>query len=204
MMVAIEQPQILSLLYRQEKGDPDYGSCMWARFYLDLNNYTMAIESDCGNYTYGWVPTPKSESFLQLLARMDGDYLLGKISSQTIIDGDETAKNVVDMVKEIAEGVLEELDESDCNGIKDACYHHNDERDLVDGVIDAASALTTPVYKALERDTYELYGCVVKDYPANAKKIAEVFVSCIKPKIKEIIDGTVTMLSIVGSDKEED
>ena len=61
--VVVEKPQIISLLYKQEDTDKDYGSCLWARFYLDLKNYTMSIESDCGNYTYGWTPTPESESF---------------------------------------------------------------------------------------------------------------------------------------------
>ena len=202
MMVAIEQPQILSLLYRQEKGDPDYGSCLWARFYLDLNNYTMAIESDCGNYTYGWVPTPKSESFLQLLARMNGDYLLGKISSQTVIDGDETFKQIKELVEDLVEATFIELPDYIYPDIEECCHQHNDERDLVADVLDASMA--SALYRELEPHTSELYGCVAKDYPTSAKKIAEVFVSCIKPKIKEIIDGTVTMLSIVGSDKEED
>lgn len=201
MKVTIEQPDILVLRYQQEKTDEDYGSCMWARFYLDLKNYTMSIESDCGNYVHGWAPTPDHESFLKLLSRMDGDYLLYKISNQTVIDGDVTAKNVVAMVKDIAEGELEEVDAFTLEEIKDACYHHHDERDLVTAVLDAA--LASAVYKELERNTYELYGCVVKDYPTNAKKIVSVFVSCIRPKIKEIIDGTVTMLSIVGKNEED-
>lgn len=201
MKVTIETPEVLVLKYQQEKTDEDYGSCLWARFYLDLQNYTMSIESDCGNYVHGWTPTPEHESFLKLLARMDGDYLLYKISNQTVIDGDETCKAVMEMVKDIAESELVELDDFDLDEIKDACYHHNDERELVEAVLDAS--LPISVYTALERNTYELCGCVVKDYPTNAKKIVSVFVSCIRPKIKEIIDGTVTMLSIVGSNEEE-
>lgn len=67
MTVTIEKPEIITLLYHQEKADEDYGSCLWARFYLDTKNYTMSIESDCGKYSYGWYPTPDSESFLHLL-----------------------------------------------------------------------------------------------------------------------------------------
>ena len=201
MKITIEKPEVLVLKYQQEKTDEDYGSCLWARFYLDLKNYTMSIESDCGNYVHGWVPTPDHESFLKLLARMDGDYLLYKISNQTVIDGDETWKEVEEMVKDIAEGELEDVEDFAWEEIKDACYHHNDERELVEAVLDAS--IPSAVYKALERETYELYGCVVKDYPANAKKIVSVFISCIKPKIKEIIDGKVTMLSIVGSNEED-
>lgn len=28
-------PKIITLEFRQERGDPDYGSCLWARFYLE-------------------------------------------------------------------------------------------------------------------------------------------------------------------------
>ena len=202
MNVAIEKPEILSLLYTQEKADPDYGSCLWARFYLDLNNYTMAIESDCGNYTYGWVRTPKSESFLQLLARMDPDYLLDKISRQTVIDGDATAAEFKEFIQECAEGECIELSESEWERIHDACYHHDTVRDVVEAVLDEITS--TELRKALEYDSYYLWSNVVMDYPAGAKKIAEVFGNCIKPKIKEIISGKLTMLSIIGSEEKEE
>ena len=87
MKVTIEKPEIITLLFKQEKSDEDYGSCLWARFYIDIKNYTLSIESDCGNYVYGWVPTPNSESFLHLLSRLNEDYLLSKISDATVIDG---------------------------------------------------------------------------------------------------------------------
>ncbi|MBQ8360009.1 MAG: hypothetical protein IJX37_08945 [Oscillospiraceae bacterium] len=184
MTVTVEKPKIITLLYRQEKSDPDYGSCLWARFYLDTQNYTMSIESDCGNYSYGWVPTPDSESFLHLLARMDTDYLLRKISSESVIDGEATAAEMLELIKETAASELVNLDEWDLQQISDACYHHNDERDLVDAVLDAV--IPTAVRKALECDSYSLYEAVVKDFPAGAKKIVEVFKICIVPAIKKL------------------
>lgn len=72
-------PHLLVIEYRQEKGDPDYGSCMWATFTFDLNRYSMTIQSDCGDYSYGWAPTPKTESFVELLCRLEPGYLLYKI-----------------------------------------------------------------------------------------------------------------------------
>ena len=201
MNVAIEKPEIISLLYTQEKSDPDYGSCLWARFYLDLNNYTMAIESDCGNYTYGWVRTPNSESFLQLLSRMDPDYLLDKISSETVIDGNATAENFKEFIEECAESEFIELSDCEWERIHDACYHHDTVRDVVEAVMDEITS--TELKQALEYDSYYLWSNVAMDYPASAKKIAAVFGNCIKPKIKEIIEGKLTMLSIVGCDKED-
>ena len=184
MTITIEKPEVITLLYKQEKGDEDYGSCLWARFYLDTKNYTLSIESDCGNYLYGWTPTPDSESFLHLLARMDSDYLLYKISNESVIDSDATAAGMLELIKEVADTECVELDEWDLQQIEDACYHHGDERDLVDAVLDAV--IPTEVRKALDRDTYSLYSSVRKDYPAGAKKIAEIFKNCIRPVIKQI------------------
>lgn len=180
MKVSIEQPRVVQLMYQQEKGDPDYGSCMWARFYLDLKNYTLSIESDCGNYVYGWTPTPNSESFLQLLARMDKDYLLGKISSESVVDGDATWEAIEAMIVDAAYWEGEELDLSIWNDIKAACYERNDDREIVDALKNAL--LPTDLFKKLDYE--QTYGNIVHDYPANAKKIVEVFDTCIRPNIK--------------------
>lgn len=180
MKVSIEQPRVVQLMYQQEKGDPDYGSCMWARFYLDLKNYTISIESDCGNYVYGWVPTPKSESFLQLLARMDKDYLLDKISSESVVDGDATWEAIEAVMVDAAYYEGEELDFSTWEAIKAACRERNDDREIVDALKDAL--LPTDLFEKLDYE--QTYGSIVHDYPASAKKIVEVFDTCIRPNIK--------------------
>ena len=182
MKVTIEKPKIITLLYRQEKDDKDYGSCLWARFYLDTENYTMAIESDCGNYSYGWVPTPNSESFLQLLARMGVDYLLNKISSQTVVDGEATWKAVEEYMQEASayEGVV--LDADEWESIKDACHASNNNQEILDELEDA-----TPFALWRELDHEWLWGLIEKDYSAQAKKIGSIFDTCIRPKIKELL-----------------
>lgn len=185
MKVSIEQPRVVQLSYRQEKGDPDYGSCMWARFYLDLENYTMSIESDCGNYVYGWVPTPKSESFLQLLARMDKDYLLDKISSESVVDGDATWEAIEAVIVDAAHWEGEELDFSTWEAIKAACRESDDDREIVDAL--KGALLPTDLFEKLDYD--QTYGSIVHDYPASAKKIVEVFDTCIRPKIKNLADA---------------
>lgn len=184
MTVTVEKPQIISLLYRQEKTDADYGSCLWARFYLDLKNYTMQIESDCGMFSYGWRPTPNSESFLHLLSRLGQDYLLGKLSSQSVIDGATTFETVKGMLEEIAENECMDLDPFVLEQIESACYHTNDGRDVIDGVLSELEA--TELWNKV--DSSDLWECVEYDYPANAKKIVSVFASCIKPVIKTMED----------------
>lgn len=185
MKVTIEKPEIISLLYKQEKTDEDYGSCMWARFVLDLKNYTMVIESDCGNYVYGWTPTPDHECFLCLLARINEDYLLDKISSRSVINGVESEKGITEYVKKCAEAECIELDTCDLEQISIACYNYDTAREVVRAV-----EYVLELCDVCNFDPFPLWTSVVEDYPANAKKIASVFNSCIRPKIKDIIKET--------------
>lgn len=181
MTITIEKPDVITLLYRQEKTDADYGSCLWARFYFDKKNYTLHIESDCGNYTYGWVPTPDHESFLHLCGRFNYEYLLYKISDRTVIDSESTWKAVKELVEEtIAYSLFDNLEEYDWEQLESACYHRMDERDVLDGIFDALKY--TELSGKIE--TEDLWGAIEKDYPANAKKIASVFTNCIQPFIK--------------------
>ena len=101
--VEIVKPSIINLEFHQEKQDKDYGSCMWARFVIDTKNYELHICSDCGNYDYSWIPTPEHESFLQLLSRMDRDYLLNKLGDITVIDVEDTYNNIKTYLKSFDE-----------------------------------------------------------------------------------------------------
>ena len=92
--VSTRTPPRISLYFCQERGDPDYGSCLWAVFNFDLERYELSITSDCGNYAYGWVPTHKSESFMHLMARLDSGYLLDKLASPCVINEEATFEAV--------------------------------------------------------------------------------------------------------------
>ena len=96
--VNIYHPCITRISYRQEKGDSDYGTCLWADFEFDTINYRLQIMSDCGNYSYKWVPTPGKESFFGLCRRIKPDYLLSKISCETAIDRNATLKSAIDLI----------------------------------------------------------------------------------------------------------
>ena len=180
--VNITTPKIITFEFRQEKTDEDYGSCMWARFNLDLINYSMSIESDCGNYGYGWIPTPETESFLKLCARFDAGYLLCKISDTSVVDGKKTWENLEEIIKEVAECLTDEQDE-DMEEIKNACYSGYNERDVHDAVESAIK------YTRLENEIedFDLWDSIEKDYPINAKKIVEVYITHIVPAIKKML-----------------
>ncbi len=181
--VKVTEPKMITFEYRQEKGDEDYGTCLWARFNLDLINYTMFIESDCGNYGYGWVPTPDTEPFLKLCARFSEGYLIEKLSSRTIVDNDAVWEQIQKLIKECTEYFTEE-ENWDMDEIKDACYSERDERGVHDAIEKALR------YTNLEDivEDYDIWECIEKDYPTGAKKIEQVYFTHIVPAIKERSD----------------
>lgn len=181
MPVIQEKPQIISLYYRPKPDDPNRGSCEWARFYFDLKNYVLSIESDCGNYSYGWVPTPKSESFLQLCSRFDKDYLLCKISDESVVDSEATWELIKEMIYEIAEcNDIDEISWVVMDEIESACNYRNSHE-----VYEAIHFAIEGTELDDKVESYDILDRICTTYPVNAKKIADVFVSEIKPFIKE-------------------
>ena len=182
MKTELIEPRLVTIKLTQERDDPDYGSCLWARFMFDLDRYSMQIMSDCGSYAYEWTPTPKSESFLHLVSRMDGDYLLGKISSQTVVDTDATYKAVMAYLEELKE--YQEIDERnlpDPDEIRSACgnWTERDCFELLKSELDSSS-----YWK--KYDDESLSYCIEMDYPCNARKIRELFEKYVRPFARKL------------------
>lgn len=182
--VTTKEPKMITFEFRQEKNDEDYGSCLWARFVLDLENYTMFIESDCGNYGYGWYPTPDVEPFLKLCARFNEGYLIEKLSSRTVIDGDSTWERLKELIKECTEDSTEK-ENWDMDEIKNACYSESDERGVYEAI--ESELKFTSLRNII--DDYDIWDCIERDYPMNAKKIVQVYITHIVPAIKEKLKG---------------
>lgn len=180
-----KQPNIITIEYRQERDDPDYGSCLWANFNFDLERYDLTIMSDCGNYAYGWVATPNSESFMHLMARIDWGYLLDKIASRCQVDFENTFANVKELMSSYG------VNADDPEDLEN--YYPYLDIDRIRGACDLSTQ--SEAYEALLRafkntpmegcDSYDLICCVEMDYTANAKKIAQVFEYFIKPLCKQ-------------------
>ena len=179
--VELKKPSIVTLEFHQEKEDKDYGSCTWARFILDTENYDIHIISDCGKYGYGWIPTPEHESFLKLMSRINEDYLLDKIASRGNIDNEKTYENIKFLLEQCADENLEDIN-IDLEELESACNQYTD-RDIIDAVLHIIK------FTSLDNhiEEYELYENIEKDYSASQKKIAEVFKNHIQPFIKEML-----------------
>lgn len=181
MNITIEKPEIVTISYRQTKGDKDYGSCIWARFNFDLKHYSLTIESDCGNFSHGWAPTPNSETFLQLCARFNWEYLLDKISCRTVIDGEATFQKVIKLMKELDDDVFHAIDEEDIEEIESACSGHTEETAAYMAICDILGENGFSDY-----DSYDAACCIEKDYPAGAKTVARIYRDYIQPEVRKL------------------
>lgn len=179
--VKIENPNIFVIAFHQDKEDEDYGECLWARFAFDLTNYTLSIKSDCGNYAYGWKPTPELESFLQLCTRFADEYLLEKLSIRKDINNDKTWENIQNLIKQVHSSVEPDWD---LDEIKNTCLYTSLES-AYDDIEDA-------FYGTNLEDWFEseqILDCIVRDFPIGAKKIVEIFQTYIVPVLKEKINN---------------
>lgn len=182
MIINEESYDILNISLEQEKSDPDYGSCLWCRVTLDLTNYTLSIHSDCGDYSYcGWLPTPETESFLELLSRMDKSYLLSKISAETCCNIQQSIRRTCENVREYIEHNSEEDPIPSIECIEESISELSEELSNSElfyyrcqGILDSYNI----------HDSFEIIELVM-DYPSRAKRIADIFEQHIQPYIKQ-------------------
>ena len=78
-------PKTITYRLVSDKGDDEYNSCMWARYIFDCDNGRLNINSDAGDYSYGWGYN-EHEDFMHLMSRVNGSYLLNKISSPYVFN----------------------------------------------------------------------------------------------------------------------
>lgn len=175
--LSVIKPDILVLEFQQDKSDKDYGSCLWARFYIDKKRYTLTIDSDCSHFAHTWIPT-EQESFIHLLSRMQKDYLLSKISDETFVNTTRTHHLVRQYIEEISSP--DDLTDIEWSDIKAACSSTT-----IDAVTDALrNAIPDNIFDNI--DEFELFNCIVTEYPPSAQKIANIFVNYVIPYLKSI------------------
>lgn len=180
--VVLENPEIVTISYRQTKVDSDYGSCLWARFNFDTKEYSLHIDSDCGDFSNRWYPTPNSESFMHLCSRFDCGYLLDKISTRNRVNGEATFKSLIAWLEDYDEYGWECLSERQRQEIEDACHCNCNDYAVLRAI---QNALEGTDFEG-SCSEYDIACCVEMDYPAGAKKVAEIFMEHIRPKCQEI------------------
>ena len=181
MKIETITPRIVRIAYYQEEGDPHYGSCLWAYFDFDLDRYMLNIQSDCGNAAYRWHETPDSESFLQLMARINKDYLINKLFDPEEIDVKATMENLREAIyldeiededdREDAETYLEEIEETleSCDTTEEAFVAIEDWDEEHDLNLD------------------DMFRMIVTDFNAEQKRICQIFADYVQPEIEKAV-----------------
>lgn len=185
--VKIVEPKIVTVEFNQEKGDEDYGSCLWARFNFDLDHYSMFIESDCGSCSYEWCPTPDTESFLNLCSRFCEGYLIDKLFFRTVVDSDATYENIKGLIEDFTEYDFGKEQDWDMEEIENACRSSSIEQHVLDAI---RSALHCTSLNDIIDDC-SIYESIVMDFSIHAKKIEQIYFTHIVPAIKEMLNQEV-------------
>lgn len=173
---------IRCLEYRQDRSDADYGSCLYARFYFNIDKHELSIVSDCGNYGYQWVATPETESFLKLMSRISSDYLIHKLCGDPReFDYDATKANF-----------YRYADDEDDKKRLDAIFE-----EIESNFVPFAGETFLELFEREDDGWWsDAWGYVKYCYNPNQKKIVEIFENIIQPVIRELLqeeDSTSTI-----------
>lgn len=166
-------PRTVTYSLVPDKEDEEYSSCMWARYIFDCDNGRLNINSDAGDFSYGWGYN-EHEEFMHLMSRVNGSYLLNKISSQSVFN---IGKSKVKTIQNI------ESYEADYLGIEDKLDSICEEIENLD-TFSSEETFFNEVNRIVPGIDFESIE-IVKEYPYGAKVVVDLFEKYIQPKIKE-------------------
>ena len=158
-----------------DKSDKEYFSCMWARYIFDCDNGRLNINSDAGDYSYGWGHNDH-EDFMHLMSRVNAGYLLNKISDRTVFDIDKSKARTVSKVQKYGidyfgikdqkqlESIVEEINDID-DGVSEETF-----------LREVGNIVPKIDWKSIE---------IVKEYPCGATTVVDLFIKYLQPKIRE-------------------
>ena len=195
MKIEVQKPNIVRIAFHQEKGDPNYGSCMWAYFDFDLDKYMLNIQSDAEDGHYRWYATPGLESFLHLISRIDDDYLIHKMyHDRQIVDIDATIERLRDA---LGIGEDDQNDDLTDEEIEEREQALDDLQGLFEenGGDSMSESTAINLMESIFNDDHQDFGLcdiwerVCMDYTAGQKRIIQIFKDYVQPKIRELVEG---------------
>ena len=167
MKVEKIEPKVITYRLTPSRDDEEYMMCMWARFIFDCDNGRLNINSDAGDYSYGWGYN-EHEDFMHLMARINSDYLLNKIANRTVFDLEKSKKQTIENIKEY-EDLGCQL--QDCiDEINDIDIHS------ADGFFLKVNNIANIDYENIE---------VAMKFPHGAEVVCDLFAKYIQPQIKK-------------------
>lgn len=167
MKVEKIEPKVITYKLTPSKDDEEYMMCMWARFIFDCDNGRLNINSDAGDYSYGWGYNDH-EDFMHLMARINSDYLLNKIADRTVFDLEESKKQTIENIKDFEDlgcqlqDCIDEINNIDINS--------------EDGFFLMVDSIVNIDYESI---------ALVKRFPHGAEVVCDLFTKYIQPQIKK-------------------
>lgn len=168
------EPRTYTYRLVPNKNDEEYASCMWARFVFDCDNGRLNINSDAGDFSYGW-GFNEHEDFMHLMSRVDKYYLLNKLSSRSVFLLEESKKATIETIEDNGFENYDIKSEEDWEEYK---------QDILD--IDTRSEET--FFRTVDDIVPDIDWesiIIEKDYPYGAKVVVDLFEKYLQPKIKE-------------------
>ena len=175
MQIEEIEPRTVTYRLTPDREDGEYHSCMWARYIFDCDNGRLNINSDAGDFSYGWGHNVHEE-FMHLMGRVDGGYLLNKLSRRSEFNIAESKAGTIRNIREYGPGCMgmegQEQLEAKMEEIQD-----------IDGGA-SEETLLQEVYDIIPGIDWE-YIEIVKEYPYGAVIVVEMFMKYLQPVIKE-------------------
>lgn len=169
------EPRTYTYRLVPNKDDEEYTSCLWARFIFDCDNGRLNINSDAGDYSYGW-GFNEHEDFMHLMGRVDKYYLLDKLARRSVFLIDESKKQTIKTIEDNG---------WECYGVKSA----EDWEEFKQEILDIDSCASEETFFRMVDDIMpdiDWESIILEtDYPYGAKVIVDMFEKYLQPKIKE-------------------
>lgn len=168
------KPNVITYRLTSDKNDEEYSLCMWAEFIFDCDAGQLNINSDVGVFSYRW-GFNEHENFMNLMARIDKEYLINKISKRSVLKLEESKKKTIDDIKEFGIDNYEIENEDDL-------------KDIIEQINDIKVFTEEDFYNEINQIVPNMDWesiCCEKDYPYGAKIICDLFKKYIQSKIKD-------------------
>ena len=168
------EPRTYTYRLVPNKDDEEYTSCMWARFIFDCDNGRLNINSDAGDYSYGW-GFNEHEDFMHLMSRIDKYYLLDKLSSRSVFLFEESKKATIETIED--------------NGFENyGIESEEDWEEYKQDILDIDTCSEETFFRTVDDIIPDIDWesiIIEKDYPYGAKVVADLFEKYLQPKIRE-------------------
>lgn len=181
MKVDIVKPNVIHFNLRYEPKDEIFRKCNFLRAALDLDNWSLEVNSDVGYYHYKWAPE-QNRTFLDYMIETsrDSDYLLNKMSNRSEFSLDDTIKLIYDYYGD-------ELDQKQKRWLENANHSYG-----VTGEEFLNAMRASGLFK-----WHDLWELPQYDYPNCAKTFAEIVRTDLRKVMIEYRDSMM-------KEKEED